>query len=268
MIEKNTKVRKILVALIINNIVSHRVLAGILRHAARSGWNTRLLSYPEVFSDETVHEAERLGYDGLLVNYAGRAIQALSSTPLPVSIIEAYHPGLLSRHGNTAFTGNDNRAVGREGARHLLEQGSFRSWGFVCGPADAPWACERKNGFIDALAEAGHPARTFGGNGISRDALAAWLTGLEKPAAVMCAWDIRAAEVLATCRELGISVPGEVSVVGVDDNAAFCDAMVPSLTSVGPDFERLGEMAAEALDKMINVGGGGDSATTTAHLAA
>lgn len=249
------KVRKVLVALIINNIVGHRVLAGILRHAAQSGWNVRLLSYPEVFSEDVVVEAERLGYDGLLVNYAGRAIQALATTSMPVSVIEAYHAGLLSRRRGTAFVSNDNRAVGREGARHLLDQGSFRSWGFVRGPAGSPWTRERERGFADALAEAGCSVSAFGGEGISRGALAAWLAGLAKPAAVMCAWDMRAAEVLATCREMGISVPGEVSVVGVDDDAAFCDAMSPSLSSVCPDFERLGEMAAESLDRMIDSGG-------------
>ena len=255
MIEKNAKGRKILVALIINNIVSHRVLAGVLRHAARAGWNVRLLSYPETFSGDVVRKVERLGYDGLLVNYAGRAIHALASTPLPVSVIEAYHAGLVSRRRGTAFAGNDNRAIGRAGALHLLGQGSYRSYGFVCGPAGAPWAYDRKRGFIDALAEAGHAVRAFGFGGALRDSLAAWLAKLEKPAAVMCAWDMRAAEVLATCREIGISVPGEVSVVGVDDNAEFCDAMVPPLTSVGPDFERLGETAARSLDEMIDSAG-------------
>ena len=252
---KKTKVRKVLVAMTINNMVSHRVLAGVLKHAVKAGWNARLLSYPESLSDNVVREAERLGYDGLLVNYTGRASHAVASTSLPVSAIEVYDAGLLSRRRRTAFVGNDNRAVGREGARHLLAQGSFRSWGFVRGPAGAPWTSERERGFTDALTEAGFSVHTFGVEGISRVALATWLTGLCKPAAVMCAWDMRAAEVLATCRELGISVPGEVSVVGVDGDEAFCDAMVPPLTSVRPDFERLGEMAAAALDRIIDSGG-------------
>ena len=249
------RARKVLVAMTINNMVSHRVLAGVLRHAAAAGWNARLLSYPEVFSDEVVHAAEGLGYDGLLVNYTGRAVHALAATPLPLSVIEVYDAAVLARRQRTAFVGNDNRAVGREGARHLLAQGRFRSWGFVRCNLSAPWSRERERGFMDALAEAGFSACAFGGDGISRAALAKWLSGLRKPTAVMCAWDMRAAEVLATCRELGLSVPGEVSVVGVDGDDAFCSAMVPPLTSVRPDFELLGEMAAESLDRMIDSGG-------------
>ncbi len=54
------------------------------------------------------------------------------------------------------------------------------------------------------------------------------------------------------CRGLGISVPDDVGVIGVDDDDAICPLSDPPLSSVRPDAERVGARAAEILDQMMN----------------
>jgi LacI family transcriptional regulator len=57
--------------------------------------------------------------------------------------------------------------------------------------------------------------------------------------------------VLDVCRELGVSVPGDAVVVGVDYDPNFCDNLRPSLTSVRPDFRRAGRLAVEMLARRM-----------------
>ena len=68
--------------------------------------------------------------------------------------------------------------------------------------------------------------------------------------AVVCYNDNIAVNLLQFCKEQGISVPGEISVVGIDDSkyASICD--VP-LTTVSHPHRRLGEAAAKTLLELI-----------------
>ena len=69
--------------------------------------------------------------------------------------------------------------------------------------------------------------------------------------AIVCYNDNIAIKLLQFCKERDISVPDDLSVIGIDDSkyASICD--VP-LTSVAHPQRRLGEAAAEKLVDMIN----------------
>lgn len=82
-------------------------------------------------------------------------------------------------------------------------------------------------------------------------ALAKWLAALPKPAAVYVGWDFRAIQVLEACRAAKISVPGQVAVLGTDNDELLCDSAEPPLSSILPDHERSGYAAAELLDSLM-----------------
>lgn len=77
---------------------------------------------------------------------------------------------------------------------------------------------------------------------------------LKSSSAIVCYNDMLAVEMLKFCRENGLRVPEDVSVVGIDDSkyAAVCD--VP-LTTVHHPHSGLGEAAARALLKRIEAPG-------------
>lgn len=85
-------------------------------------------------------------------------------------------------------------------------------------------------------------------------ALAAWLTKLPKPVAVLACNDIRGQQIITACRDLGISMPSDVSVIGVDNDEILCRLCRPTLTSIAPDMEGIGHLAAEMLDRMLDGG--------------
>jgi DNA-binding LacI/PurR family transcriptional regulator len=68
----------------------------------------------------------------------------------------------------------------------------------------------------------------------------------EPPTAIICDDDILAGGVYLAARDRGLSIPGDVSVVGFDD-LDFAQVLTPPLTTISADAERLGGMAFETL---------------------
>ena len=51
----------------------------------------------------------------------------------------------------------------------------------------------------------------------------------------------------AACRRLGLEVPADVAILGVDNEDILCELSVPPLSSISLDLERIGWEAAETL---------------------
>ena len=152
--------------------------------------------------------------------------------------------------------GSSNWAGARAAAEHLVALGHRRiAW--VGGPDASTAARDRFYGFRAALDAAGidlDPALVRGdrfdvGTGArhARD-----LLGLPvPPTAVMAADDEIAVGVLATAHELGVQVPGRLSVVGFDDTpqAAWT---TPPLTTVRQDLDGMGRLAVQTVLAMAS----------------
>jgi LacI family transcriptional regulator len=71
-----------------------------------------------------------------------------------------------------------------------------------------------------------------------------------RPDAILCWTDFIALEVLSVERELGISVPRDLAVVGYD-NTSYCDLMQNARTSIDQSGQVLGLQAARLLVERI-----------------
>lgn len=144
----------------------------------------------------------------------------------------------------------DDETIGRRGADYLCSLGRFASFGFAMR-ASSPHS-RRFDGFAARLAARGRRAALFAlPGGGAADALGRWLRSLPKPAAVMAHADNFAVEILAAADKAGISVPGDLAVLGVDNDEYLCETAAPPLTSLAPDHVRMGEIAAEALRRRM-----------------
>ena len=115
---------------------------------------------------------------------------------------------------------SDNTAGGRKVADFLLA-GGHRKIGYIAGWEGASTQRDREAGFLQAMAEAGVAvhAREVG-NFLTEDAKEATrrMFASDPPDAVFVANDHMAMAVMDTLRfELGLRIPGDVSVVGYDD---------------------------------------------------
>lgn len=84
--------------------------------------------------------------------------------------------------------------------------------------------------------------------------LQAWIESLPKPIGIMVASDQFGPDILAACRASGLSVPDQVSLVGVDNDLPFCEICQPRLSSVEPNHELVGYQAAQILDRTLQNG--------------
>lgn len=143
----------------------------------------------------------------------------------------------------------DNHAAGRLAAEHLIELGHSRL-GVVCGAIrqnDRQRA--RMEGVRDALAARGLDLpewrvaeQEFSLAG-GRTGCAALLALAEPPTAIVCGIDHLAVGCLVEAQSRGISVPGDLSVVGID-NLEMAAHLSPPLTTVHVPTARIGEVAA------------------------
>lgn len=163
---------------------------------------------------------------------------------------------------------NDNHAVGRLAAEHLIERG-FRQFAFY-GSSDEYWAMQRLQGMTDAMRERttiaqftkplqGNRRQTWESH---QDALASWIASLPKPVGLVACNDMHGLRALDACRRASVVVPEEAAVIGADNDAELCDLSDPPLTSVAFNPEHVGYEAAALLDRMMR----GEAAPATETL--
>jgi LacI family transcriptional regulator len=145
----------------------------------------------------------------------------------------------------------DHRAGARRVADHLVDLGHQRI-GVVTGPGNLLTSRERLQGFREQLRERSHPLAPsrivrsdFSRDG-GRDATLELLDRCPDLTAVFALNDMMAVGVLAALRDLGRSVPDEVSVVGFDDITLTRD-LRPPLTTVHLPLEEIGEHGMQFL---------------------
>ena len=239
------------------------ILGGVLRYAAtHQDWDVRIVSghpmtrasgiprpwRPNGIVTDRVPDGSlvaRLAREGL------RGIIALYDDP-------AFDPKV--RGAPVRHVLCDNEAIGEEGARLLLAK-KLRHFAYVPAiVADQPLD-RRQTGFVRIVAEHGFEAAVYPApphpRGKRRSQsddvhLAEWLAALPKPCGVMAAFDQRAKNVLDACRLAGVDVPAQVMLLGVDNEEFICDNTVPSLSSILPDFNGGGFLAAKVLQQMID----------------
>lgn len=142
----------------------------------------------------------------------------------------------------------DQAGGGRLAAEHLIALG-HRRIALVGGIAGDPHSEGRLAGFTAATRKA--KIERWGDGGFTVAGAHRLVTErLEKnmrPTAIFCASDRMALGALLALREAGLSVPGDVSLVGFDDQAEFAN-VAPGLTTVRLDAEGAGQRLAALLD--------------------
>jgi LacI family transcriptional regulator len=138
----------------------------------------------------------------------------------------------------------------------LLLQKGHRRIGFVRGPNVHLVSMRRYNGYANALGGKGlriDPALIVQGD-FSRQSGREQAPKLfaAKPTAIFASNDEMAVGVIEAANAAGISIPGDISLAGFDDNA-IARTVRPRLSSVRQPLEEMGEVACQILvDRLRN----------------
>ncbi|MBD8660758.1 LacI family DNA-binding transcriptional regulator [Frigoribacterium sp. CFBP 8754] len=181
------------------------------------------------------------------------AREAIAERNMTVPVARDF--GLLLRDSDQTV----NEDVGRLAGEHLLTLG-HRDVAYVAGPLQWLPARERLDGFRKAfIGGGGRIARVVEGDWSADSGFSAGLTLVADHAlgggsggitAIALANDPMAMGLMAALSSHGVSVPADVSVVGVD-NAPEARFMVPPLTSIDMDFRSEGAHVVTALIAVI-----------------
>jgi LacI family transcriptional regulator len=231
-----------------------RILAGIADYAES---HVRWSMYLEPRSPGTYRSGWLRDWrgDGILAWIEDRpTARRFARSRIPLVELFGHHLDL-----GLPTVGNDDEAIGRLAAEHLLGR-QLRRFAFSGYPGE-PWVERRFAGFAAGLRrrgfgvarfrssrEAGSPARWER----EQQRLVEGLRALPKPAGLLACSDRHAQRVLDACRRAGIAVPDEVAVLGVDDDEEICRLSDPPLSSVKDDPRRVGFEAARLLDRLMS----------------
>lgn len=198
--------------------------------------------------------------DGVIANFDDpRVFNAVRNLDVPVVGLGGgygkYHP-----RQDISYLRTDNDKVAQLAATLLVERG-FRHFAY-CGMPKTPlngWSKERERSFINFVNTRGFPCEVYNGRFTTtrqwrklQDHLGRWLSEVEKPIGIMACNDARARHVLEACRNIGVRVPDEIAVIGVDNDELICELTQPPLSSVEQGARRLGYEAAASLDKLMS----------------
>jgi DNA-binding LacI/PurR family transcriptional regulator len=170
---------------------------------------------------------------------------------------------LINNHnessGRYTFTVTvDNRHGGYLATEHLVQLG-HRRIAYVTAPADHSSDLDRMAGYRQALIAGGiepDPALIVPGNGRAdggEQALPALIELSEPPSAVFCYNDMTAIGLMHAARQVGLSVPGDMAVVGFDD-IPFASYFYPPLTTIAQPKIEMGRLAMKMTLSLMTIG--------------
>ena len=158
------------------------------------------------------------------------------------------HPAFCVTH--------DSAATARLAARELLSL-KLATYAYVPWLEPRFWSDEREAGFAAALHLNDRGYVRFPGKAKVTDVqslqrkLGEWLSDLPNPVGIFAANDFMAAQVAAAANRVGLNIPDEIALIGVDNDELLCENTNPTLSSVMPDFHLAGEKAAALLARKM-----------------
>jgi LacI family transcriptional regulator len=231
----------------------YRAHIGASRYALEHGWH---LDATMAQSNEFAHGWQgdgilcKLGCTKLHPDYL-KFVQDLHLPAVDLSVF-GQDIGLPSLE----FDPYDIAAKARD---HFFERGLHH---FAFFPDDNnPPIRIRKDAYVNTLAKEGHDAHPIPAF-TNQDNEKAWqqaaqdlgehLLTLPRPLGVLCFSDEWGLKVLEACQRVGLSVPEDVAVLGINNNTLVCESLSTPLSSVMLDMEAWAYEACRMLDHIMD----------------
>lgn len=228
-------------------------LCGVARYAeSKPEW----LFTSVIPEQQSLRDLGRSRPAGMIASiYSEEILRGLSGWRRPIVNIDAVL--LDTRFPNVKV---DNSLVSQLVASHFLDRG-LRHFGFI-GPPDMLFSRERRDAFRSALQQAGYtlschytpahlPLDPLGRRWDLDPSVYHWLRRLPKPVGVFAPGDDLGIQIAEACRQVGLRIPEDVALMGVDDDDLNCELSRPRLSSVILPAQRIGYEAAALLDRLL-----------------
>ena len=234
-----------------------RRMTGICAEARRHGWSIHAVNADGLSTNAKgavdFWKPGGVIVDGGVLGREGFGVRSYDGIPAVFCDADESAVG-----GSAYRLAHDSEDTARTAVAELVSLNS-ESLGFVSYHTPRAWSDARRRVVEKVAEEEGVPFFAFDSAAACEGAdisvflsrLADFLRSLPRPAGVLAANDEMAAHVLSAAESAGISVPDDLAVMGIDDDELICENTHPTLSSVAPDFERSGRLAADLLARCI-----------------
>lgn len=194
--------------------------------------------------------------EGGLANPTDYAPSVFGRLRLPVVYCD---DGESEFRGRRTSVRHDSRETTMTATRALLDL-HLPHYAYIGTRVRRDWSQTRQRTFLEMVRAAGatvsvcDPTRPAPSPDITvfMQRLSAFLLKLPRPCGLLAANDETACRVMRAAVDLGIVIPDEMPIIGIDDDRLLCENTVPTLASIAPDFERSGELAARLLAERMD----------------
>jgi len=225
-----------------------KVRHGIVDYAqAHGGWTFMFM--PEM-SGSSIGWLGRANIDGAFVQVFTPADQRIArSFAFPVVNLSGF---IAPRATPTVKI--DDRRVGQMAAEYFFGLG-FKRLGFY--GSTLYYSRERHAGFCTAARQAGMECNALIVRPMSvgldqQRQLERWLLSLRPPVGILASMDMRAAMIVDACAHIGLRVPDDVAVLGVDNDEFVCEQGPVPISSIARNDWKAGWEAAAMLDRLMS----------------
>jgi len=225
------------------------VARGIIAYAkAKSGWSLR----GSGGGLRPLRLSGRDTCDALIVRIESEA-DALKYAALSIPVVDIAG---AHKKENIHRVQNDDFATGRRAGEYLRQLGAC-SFAF-CGVKNVYWSQQRLLGFAEAVGVAFLSLPRFERNlswwqhTNGSSALRKWLRQLPPNSALFCCNDLAGVKALTHCLDVGLQIPKNITLLGVDDEDLLCNLCNPTLSSIRLDCTTIGYQAAALVDELLS----------------
>ena len=205
------------------------------------------------YSEDIAEKISGYNVDGFIV--VGQAPNNLDSIFSQVRIPMIAFGAPLVPTPTISWVDTDNKVGGRMAVDYLVSKKRKRI-GMITGGLEQPWSIARFEGYKKGLAKAGleydpslveHSSNTYSSSASMTERL---MHRCHDTDAIFAANDEMAFAVIQTLKELNYSVGSDILVIGFDNTSRAMQTF-PNITTIGQDFEKIGESLVTGLLKKM-----------------
>ena len=232
---------------------SQRKAIGIYRAARHLGWTVLrfdIKSLTQVRNNLRYWEPRAIIVDAVKLN--SHMIFNPVFRQLPTVFLD---PDQRFSDGRISCVVQDIDATTAAAADELVKT-DFASFAFVAWPGRPFWSEARGKSFTKYMKQQGHkvtlirPSEHPYNRPSVVDSLEEWLTKLPKPIGLVAATDKMSMHVIEAANRIGLSIPSQIAIIGIDDEALLCENTSPTLSSISLGFDRAGYLAVDIAKRL------------------
>ena len=225
----------------------------IIAHARKNSAESGEYSVNE-YAEDIAEKISEYNVDGFIV--VGQAPNNLESIFSKVRIPMIAFGAPLMSTSTVTWVDTDNKVGGKNAVDYLVSK-KRKTIGMLTGGLEQSWSAARFEGYKKGLAKAGieydpslveHTSNTFSSTVIMTERLMHRRHDID---AIFAGNDEIAFAVIQTLKELNYSVGSDVLVIGFD-NTNRAMQTYPHITTIGQDFEKIGEHLVSGLVKKMS----------------